>query len=71
MNDYNDKVTKIDEKLKVLNSKISELEYERICILMVKRDIMMKNTKDILTDSFEMTMKQHPEYLDGDGNWVQ
>ena len=66
MNDYNDKVNNLDNKLTVLNSKTSELEYERICIQMVKRDLMMKNTKDKLSESIKKTYKQFPNMFDGE-----
>ena len=49
---YDEKMNSLKNRIIEKTIKISELEDERLCLMMVKRDMMMSHTKKVLEDCF-------------------
>ena len=54
---YDEKMNSLKNRIIEKTIKISELEDERLCLMMVKRDMMMSHTKKVLEDCFTDELK--------------
>ena len=56
-----DKIKDIDERILKLNNKITDLEENKINLIILKREIQMDETKQTLKQAFEKTLENVDE----------
>jgi len=60
MTSTKEKIVDLDLRIENINKQIDELEQTKINLIMLKRDFSFNETKKVLEDAFEETMKSLP-----------
>ena len=57
MSDNRDKVIDLEDRIRLIDDKIRDLEDTKFNLMSLKREIHFKDLKDVLTSSWEKTLK--------------